>query len=81
MFRTGGPGVVDVVTAEDPGAHCDHCSDPIDRGDLVAVLSNGDRVHDDGCRPGIDIDTEPEHQVSTGEPDQARQQSPKLHVT
>lgn len=60
MSRTVGPDVVDVVTAEDPGSHCDHCSDPIDRGDLVAVLSNGERVHDDGCRPGTDTDAEPE---------------------
>lgn len=43
--------VVDLVTADEPGTHCDHCSDPIDRGDLVAVLSNGERVHDDGCKP------------------------------
>ena len=49
--------VVDLVTAEEAGALCDHCSDPIDRGDLVAILSNGDRVHDDGCRPATVTDS------------------------
>jgi hypothetical protein len=27
---------------------CDCCSDPIDRGDRAAVLSNGEHIHD-GC--------------------------------
>lgn len=49
--------VVDLITAEERGTHCDHCSDPIDRGELVAVLSNGERVHDDGCRPSTDADS------------------------
>lgn len=43
--------VIDLVTAEDMGTLCDICSDPIDRGELIAVLSNGARVHDDNlCR-------------------------------
>jgi hypothetical protein len=43
--------VTDLITAEDIGTHCDTCSDPIDRGELIAVLSNGARVHDDNlCR-------------------------------
>ena len=51
MTNTDGPVVVvDLITAEDTGTLCDTCSDPIDRGQLVAVLSNGDRVHDDSCR-------------------------------
>ena len=50
--ESGVQTVVDLFTAEESGLHCDHCSDPVERGDLVAVLSNGDRVHDDGCRPG-----------------------------
>ena len=50
MTNTDGPVVVvDLITAEDTGNLCDTCSDPIDRGQLVAVLSNGDRVHDDSC--------------------------------
>lgn len=39
--------VIDLITAEDIGTLCDTCSDPIDRGELIAVLSNGARVHDD----------------------------------
>ena len=43
--------VIDLITAEDIGTLCDTCSDPIDRGELIAVLSNGARVHDDSfCR-------------------------------
>ena len=43
--------VIDLVTAEDIGILCDTCSDPIDRGELIAVLSNGAHVHDDSfCR-------------------------------
>ena len=55
--------VVDLVTAEEPGMHCDHCCDPIDRGDLVAVLSNGERVHDDGCKPDTDTNLRPDRRV------------------
>ena len=39
--------VIDLITAEDIGTLCDTCSDPIDRGELIAVLSNGARVHDE----------------------------------
>jgi len=40
--------VVDLVTAQENGVLCDCCSDPIDRGDRAAVLSNGEHIHD-GC--------------------------------
>jgi hypothetical protein len=49
--------VVDLIRAEDRGTLCEHCSDPIDRGEIVAVLSNGEQVHDDGCRPSVDEHT------------------------
>lgn len=54
--------VVDLVTAEDGPALCDQCSDPIDRGELVAVLSTTEKVHDDGCRPNVQSATHQEHQ-------------------
>ena len=43
--------VVDLIVNADGGIICDSCSDPIARGDLIAVLSNGERVHEDACRP------------------------------
>lgn len=52
--------VVDLVTAEDGGALCDQCSDPIDRGELVDVLSTTEKVHD-GCRPVGQPATHQEH--------------------
>ena len=43
------PVVVDLVTAEDHGALCDVCSDPIERGDLIALLSTKQRIHANSC--------------------------------
>lgn len=53
--------VVDLATAEDGGTLCDQCSDPINRGQLVAVLSTTEKVHDDGCRPTVQPATHQEH--------------------
>ena len=52
--------VVDLVAAEDGGPLCDHCSDPIDGGEPVAVLSTTKKVHD-GCRPVGQPATHQEH--------------------
>ena len=32
-----GPQVVDLIIAEDRGTLFEHCSDPMDRGEIVAV--------------------------------------------
>jgi hypothetical protein len=41
--------VVDLMTALDDGSLCYACSDPIERGDLVAIVSTGEQVHAESC--------------------------------
>jgi hypothetical protein len=61
--------VVDLVVAEERGILCDHCSDPIQIAELTAVLSNGERVHEDGCQPSPGGSETPDNEL------------PLLHVT
>lgn len=49
-----------VATAEDTGGMCDYCGDPIERGEAVAILVGGARVHYDGCYDAQLAENQPE---------------------
>lgn len=61
--------MVDVETVEDTGRSCDFCGDPFERGETVAVLTNRDRVHEEGCvTAALDVDEQKPMVPQQGEP-------------